>query len=43
MLGKITNLGDNFIVLEIAANMHVKLQRQAVATVVPKGTMKNTL
>jgi preprotein translocase subunit YajC len=43
MLGKIINLGDNFVMLEIATNTHVKLQRQAVATVVPKGTMKNTL
>jgi len=43
MLGKITNLGDNFIVLEIASNTQVKVQRQSVATVMLKGTMKNTL
>jgi len=43
ILGKIINLGDNFVMLEIAANTHVKLQRQAVATIMPKGTMKNTL
>lgn len=43
VLGKITNLGDNFIVLEIAPNTEVKVQRQSVAAVMPKGTMKNTL
>jgi len=30
MLGKITNVGDNFIVLEIASNTQIKLQRQSV-------------
>ena len=43
VLGRITNIGDNFIVLEIAANTEVKVQRQSVAAVMPKGTMKNTL
>lgn len=40
LLGKITNLGDNFIVLEVAPNLEVKIQRQAVAAVMPKGTVK---
>ncbi len=43
LLGKIISLGDNFIVLEVDANMQIKVQRQAVAAVMPKGTMKNTL
>jgi preprotein translocase subunit YajC len=43
LLGKITHLGDNFVVIEVAQNIEVKVQRQAVATVMPKGTMKNTL
>ncbi len=43
LLGRITQLGDNFIVLEIAPNLEVKVQRQAVATIMPKGTLKNTL
>ncbi len=43
VLGKITNLGDNFIQLEIDSNTQIKVQRQAVATIMPKGTMKNTL
>ena len=38
--GKITKVGDNFIELEIADGMLVKVQRQAVATLMPKGTIK---
>lgn len=40
LLGKITELGDNFVAIEIAPNVEVKLQRQAVAVVMPKGTIK---
>ncbi|MCK5718965.1 MAG: preprotein translocase subunit YajC [Thiomargarita sp.] len=43
LLGKITNLGDNFVVLELVPNTEVKIQRQSIASIVPKGTMKNTL
>lgn len=39
LLGKITELGDNFIALDVG-NSEVKVQRQAVAAVMPKGTMK---
>jgi len=40
ILGKIANVGDNFIELEVADGMNVKVQRQAVATQMPKGTIK---
>ena len=40
MLGKITEVGDQFITLEVADNVQVKIQRQAVATVLPKGSLK---
>lgn len=43
LLGKITHLGDNFVILEIAPNLEVKVQRHAISAVVPKGTLKNTL
>jgi preprotein translocase subunit YajC len=43
LLGKITNLGENFIMLEVDTNTEVKVQRQSIAAVMPKGTMKNTL
>lgn len=41
LLGKITSLGDGFVEIEIAENTKVKVQKQAVATVMPKGTMKD--
>ena len=43
LLGRISQLGDNFLVLEVATNTEVKVQRQSVAAVMPKGTMKSTL
>jgi len=43
LLGKITQLGDNYVIIEIATQIEVKIQRQAIANVIPKGTLKNTL
>ena len=40
MLGRISKIGDNFIAIEIAQNLEVKIQKQAISTVLPKGTMK---
>lgn len=40
LLGKIREVGDNFIVVEIAKDTEVKVQKQAVSTVMPKGTLK---
>jgi len=40
MLGKIKEVGDNFILLEIAKEVQVKIQKNAISTVLPKGTMK---
>lgn len=41
LLGRITNVGDDFITLEIGDNMEVKVQRQSVAAAMPKGTIKS--
>jgi preprotein translocase subunit YajC len=41
ILGKITEMDDNFIELEIATNINIKLQRNSVATLVPKGTYQS--
>ena len=41
ILGKITDLGEHFVTVEIADGTSIKLQRQAVATVLPKGTIKS--
>lgn len=39
--GKITKVTDDFIVVEIADNVEVKVQKVAVATALPKGTLKD--
>jgi len=41
LLGKITDVSDSFVTLELADNLQIKLQRQAVANVMPKGTIKS--
>ena len=40
LLGKITDLGENFAQLEIAEGIQVKIRRQAVSAVLPKGSLK---
>lgn len=40
VLGRITNLGDAYVTVHIAEGVEVKVQRQAVQTVLPKGTIK---
>lgn len=40
LLGRITDVGDNFIVLEIAKGVEVKVQKQAISATMPKGTVK---
>ncbi len=40
ILGKITKLGDNFIELKVSDTGTMKIQRHAIASVMPKGTMK---
>ena len=40
ILGKITEVGDHFITLEIANNLSVKLMKTSISSVMPKGTYK---
>ena len=42
LLGRAVEVGDSFINVEIADGVVVKIQRQAVASLVPKGTVKST-
>ena len=39
VLGRVTNVGDAFVDLEIANNVTVKVQKQSIANIMPKGTM----
>ena len=41
LLGKIIDVEESFITVEIAEGVRVKMQKNAVTTLVPKGTTKS--
>ncbi len=41
IMGKVTALKDQIIVVEISAGIEVQLQKGAITTVLPKGTLKS--
>lgn len=41
MAGRIIEVGDNFVLVEIADGIQVKVRRSAVESVMPKGTLKD--
>ena len=41
ILGKVTEAGDQFLTVEIAEGVQVKVQRHTVSAVLPKGSLKN--
>ncbi|MBT8056414.1 MAG: preprotein translocase subunit YajC [Gammaproteobacteria bacterium] len=41
LLGRITNVGESFVTVELTDNVRIKVQRHAVASVMPKGTIKS--
>jgi len=41
ILGKVTSLDDNYMVLNVANNVDMKFQRVHVHAVLPKGTLKS--
>jgi preprotein translocase subunit YajC len=41
LAGRIDDMGESFVTLEIADGVKVKLQRSAIAAVLPKGTLKS--
>ena len=40
LAGKIVNIGEVYISLEIADNVVIKIQKSAITSVLPKGTLK---
>lgn len=40
LLGKVADLDDNFVKLEVSDNSFVQVQRHAIANMMPKGTYK---
>jgi preprotein translocase subunit YajC len=41
IIGKVTEVSEQFLTVEIADNVQVKVQRHTVAQVLPKGTLKS--
>ena len=41
LLGRIEDIAEQFVVLEIASGVTVKMQKQAISAVLPKGTLKS--
>ena len=39
--GELTEVGDSFVQLQIADGIEVQIQKQSVASLLPKGTLKN--
>ncbi|MDH4275929.1 MAG: preprotein translocase subunit YajC [Gammaproteobacteria bacterium] len=42
LMGKITDMGDSYIAIEVAEGVVIKVQKHAVASLLPKGTLKST-
>jgi preprotein translocase subunit YajC len=41
LAGRIDDVGESFISVEIADGVRIKVQKQAVTAVLPKGTLKS--
>lgn len=41
IVGKIAEVGENYLQLEVSANVKIAVQKQAVGAVLPKGTLKS--
>jgi len=40
LMGKILNVGENAITVQLAENLEVKVRRESINSVLPKGTLK---
>lgn len=41
ILGKVVKVVDDFVVVEIANNLEIKIQKKNITATLPKGTLKN--
>jgi preprotein translocase subunit YajC len=41
LAGRVADIGESFVTLEVADNVRVKLQRSAITAVLPKDTLKS--
>jgi preprotein translocase subunit YajC len=39
--GVVSDIGENFITVEVADNVRLRVQKGAIANVLPKGTLKS--
>ncbi len=39
--GVVTDIGDNFVTVEVADNVRIRVQKGAIGNVLPKGTLKS--
>jgi preprotein translocase subunit YajC len=39
--GVVSDIGDNFVTVEVADNVRIRVQKSAVTNVLPKGTLKS--
>ncbi|MGD9841939.1 MAG: preprotein translocase subunit YajC [Steroidobacteraceae bacterium] len=42
VIGKVMEVGEHFVTVEIASNVLVKIQRNTISQVLPKGTIKGS-
>lgn len=43
ILGKITKMSNDFVVIEIHQNVEIPMQKSSIASILPKGTIKKIL
>ena len=41
ILGKVTEVGDSFVTIEVAEGVQIKVQKFQVGSLMPKGTLKS--
>lgn len=41
VVGKIVDIGENLVEIKVAETTNIRIQKHAIASVMPKGTMKN--
>ena len=41
ILGKVADIGDSFISIEVHNGVQIKVQKRAISTMMPKGTVKS--
>ena len=41
LLGRISKVGESFVTVELSDSVEIKVQRHAVSSVMPKGTIKS--